>query len=90
VLSSHVTILGIKKQCETEIVGCISSILGDRHVVCRRPNLHEDRRTYTFAHVKCSRETYAESINPFLSGDVGQDIGEGLVGKTLALRTSRS
>jgi hypothetical protein len=89
VLSSHVTILGIKKRCETEIAGCISSILGDRHVVCRLPNLHEDRRTYTFAHVQCSRETYAESIDPFLSGDVGQEIGEGLVGKTLALRASR-
>jgi hypothetical protein len=88
-LSSHVTILGIKKRCETEIVGCISSILGDRHVVCRRPNLHEDWRTYTFAHVQCSRETYAESIDPF-SGDVGQEIGEGLVSKTLTLGASRS
>jgi hypothetical protein len=39
--------------------------------------------------VQCSRETYAESIDPFLSGDVGQEIGEGLVGKTLTLRASR-
>jgi hypothetical protein len=77
-------------RCETEIAGCISSILGDRHVVCRRSNLHEDRRTYTFAHVQCSRESYVESINPFLSGDVGQEIAEELVGKTLALRVSRS
>jgi hypothetical protein len=90
VLSSHVTILGIKKRCETEIADCISSILGDPHVVCRRPNLHEDRRTYTFAHVQCSRETYAESIDPFLSDDVGQEIGERLVGKTLALRAPKS
>jgi hypothetical protein len=89
VLSSH-TILGIKKRCETEIAGCINSILGDRHVVCRRQNLHEDRRTYTFAHVQCSREMYAESIDPFLSGDVGQEIGKGLIGETLALRASRS
>jgi hypothetical protein len=46
--------------------------------------------TYTFAHVQCSREKYVESIDPLLSGDVGQEIGEGLVGKTLALRASRS
>jgi hypothetical protein len=90
VFSSHVTILGIKKQREDEIAGCISSILGDRHVVCRRPNLHEDRRTYTFAHVQCSREMYVESIDPFLSSDVGQEIGKGFVGKTLALRPSKS
>jgi hypothetical protein len=89
-LSSHVTILGIKKRCKTEIAGCINSILGDRHVVCRHPNLHEDRRTYTFAHVQCSREMYAELIDLFLFGDVGQEIGEGLVGKTLDLRASRS
>jgi hypothetical protein len=81
---------GNKKQRETEIAGCINFILGDRHVVCHRPNLHEDRRTYTFAHVQCSRETYAESIDPFLFGDVGQEIDEALVGKTLVLRPSRS
>jgi hypothetical protein len=33
---------------------------------------------------------YTKSIDPFLSGDVGQEIGEGLVGKTLALRAFRS
>jgi hypothetical protein len=35
-------------------------------------------------------KTYAESMDPFLSGDVGQEIDEALVGKTIVLRSSRS